>query len=145
MADDLLLVKAREFTNFEDQTLDAWLLAENNRLDDLARRILDAGLMLEHYTSLSPEDVSRRTPQPRKSVMLELATAGSLTKETKLRTARVGVVGLRYLRLPLAEAFAGDGFPVLGLVTDPEKVRKLRTRQGYPGRPPPSIGAGGNG
>lgn len=49
---DTLLQKAREFTDIEDQTLAAWLVAANAGLNDLAAKVLDAGLMAEHYRSL---------------------------------------------------------------------------------------------
>ena len=57
---DLKLEHAREFTDIENTTLDAWLQAENAGLDDNARRVLDAGLMFEHYTSLLDNDPDKR-------------------------------------------------------------------------------------
>jgi UDP-N-acetyl-D-glucosamine dehydrogenase len=67
----------------------------------------------------------------------DLATSGTLAEQLlsriELRTARVCVVGLGYVGLPLAETFAWGGFPVLGFDTDPEKVKKLRTGQSYIG------------
>ena len=47
------------------------------------------------------------------------------------RTARVGVIGLGYVGLPLALAFAEQGCPVLGFDVDPEKVRTLRQGRSY--------------
>jgi len=58
---DLKLSHAREFTNHEDKTLDAWLVAENAGLDEIAAEILDTGLMLEHYTSLLDNDPDKRS------------------------------------------------------------------------------------
>ena len=49
------------------------------------------------------------------------------------RTARVGVIGLGYVGLPLVELFAGRGFPVLGLDIDPAKVERLQAGQSYIG------------
>jgi UDP-N-acetyl-D-glucosamine dehydrogenase len=49
------------------------------------------------------------------------------------RTARVGIVGLGYVGLPLAETFAWGGYTVLGFDIDPEKVAKLRKGQSYIG------------
>jgi UDP-N-acetyl-D-glucosamine dehydrogenase len=49
------------------------------------------------------------------------------------RTARVGIIGLGYVGLPLARAFAGVGFPVLGLDTDPAKVARLARGESYIG------------
>src|SRR5712692_2227945 len=72
-----------------------------------------------------------------KLMIPELATAGTLAEQLlsriELRTARVCVVGLGYVGLPLAETFAWGGFPVLGFDTDAEKVKKLRTGQSYIG------------
>jgi UDP-N-acetyl-D-glucosamine dehydrogenase len=49
------------------------------------------------------------------------------------RTARVGVIGLGYVGLPLLELFCTRGFPVLGLDIDPMKVERLRAGQSYIG------------
>src|SRR6516165_774208 len=59
--------------------------------------------------------------------------AEQLLSRIELRTARVCVVGLGYVGLPLAETFAWGGFPVLGFDIDPEKIKKLRTGQSYIG------------
>jgi UDP-N-acetyl-D-glucosamine dehydrogenase len=74
---------------------------------------------------------------PEKLMTSELTTSATLAEQLlsrmELRTARVCVVGLGYVGLPLAETFAWGGFPVLGFDTDPEKVKKLRTGQSYIG------------
>ena len=49
------------------------------------------------------------------------------------RSAKVGVIGLGYVGLPLVELFASKGFPVLGLDVDPEKVERLRAGESYIG------------
>jgi UDP-N-acetyl-D-glucosamine dehydrogenase len=49
------------------------------------------------------------------------------------RTARVAVIGLGYVGLPLLELFALKGFPVLGLDIDPVKVERLEAGQSYIG------------
>ncbi len=59
------------------------------------------------------------------------SSAQELSSRIELRTARVAVVGLGYVGLPLAETFAWGGFPVTGFDVDPEKVRKLRLGQSY--------------
>jgi hypothetical protein len=58
---DIKLEHAREFTDIENLTLDLWLQLENANLDDNARKVLDAGLMFEHYTSLLDSDANKRT------------------------------------------------------------------------------------
>ncbi len=47
------------------------------------------------------------------------------------REARVGVVGLGYVGLPLCMTFAEKGFPVLGLDISPEKVEAINRGESY--------------
>jgi UDP-N-acetyl-D-glucosamine dehydrogenase len=47
------------------------------------------------------------------------------------RAALVGIIGLGYVGLPLARAFAARGFRVLGFDTDPEKAAKLGQGDSY--------------
>jgi len=47
------------------------------------------------------------------------------------RTARIGVIGLGYVGLPLAEAFALAGYSVTGFDIDDDKVRKLNDGKTY--------------
>ncbi len=47
------------------------------------------------------------------------------------RTARVGVLGLGYMGLPLAVAFHDAGFDVLGFDTDPSKIEALAAGRNY--------------
>jgi UDP-N-acetyl-D-glucosamine dehydrogenase len=56
-----------------------------------------------------------------------------LMSRLELRTARVAVVGLGYVGLPLAETFAWGEYPVIGFDIDPEKVRRLRLGESYIG------------
>ncbi len=62
--------------------------------------------------------------------------AGSLREKLASRKARVGVVGLGYVGLPLAAAFAEAGFPVLGIDADPRRVEDLRRGRS----PTPDVG-----
>jgi UDP-N-acetyl-D-glucosamine dehydrogenase len=52
------------------------------------------------------------------------------------RAVRVGIIGLGYVGLPLAIAFAGRGFAVLGFDVDPVKVDRLRRGESYLGHVP---------
>lgn len=52
---------AREFTNHELLTLRVWFDLDAAGQDELAERVLEAGLMLEHYTSLLANDPAERT------------------------------------------------------------------------------------
>src|SRR5689334_8101940 len=47
------------------------------------------------------------------------------------RKARIGVVGLGYVGLPLVLRFGEEHFSVLGFDVDPEKVRKLTAGESY--------------
>ena len=60
----------------------------------------------------------------------KLATArnplvGRLAARLSSRTARVVVVGLGYVGLPLAETFAWGGYPVIGFDIDADIHNKL--------------------
>lgn len=52
------------------------------------------------------------------------------------RTARIGIMGLGYVGLPLADAFIRAGFKVLGFDVDPAKVEKLMVGRSYIGHIP---------
>ncbi|HMB05872.1 MAG TPA: nucleotide sugar dehydrogenase [Isosphaeraceae bacterium] len=64
-------------------------------------------------------------PRPTHALRLERAIGD--------RTARVGVIGLGYVGLPLVELFASRGFTVLGLDIDSAKVARLQAGQSYIG------------
>jgi len=49
------------------------------------------------------------------------------------KSARVGIIGLGYVGLPLARAFGEAGFAVLGFDTDPAKVARLGRGESYIG------------
>lgn len=59
--------------------------------------------------------------------------AEQLRTRLELRTARICVVGLGYVGLPLAETFAWGGYPVLGFDIDEAKVDKLNRGESYIG------------
>ncbi|MBI3667980.1 MAG: nucleotide sugar dehydrogenase [Acidobacteria bacterium] len=54
-----------------------------------------------------------------------------LEEKIRRREARVGVVGLGYVGLPLAVELARAGFTVTGIDTDPKKVTQIRAGQCY--------------
>jgi UDP-N-acetyl-D-glucosamine dehydrogenase len=58
-------------------------------------------------------------------------TKQQLIRRIENRTARVGVVGLGYVGLPLVLRFAEAGFRVLGIDVDPAKVRDLNRGRSY--------------
>ena len=68
------------------------------------------------------------------------ATAAALLEE-KIRShsARVGVVGLGYVGLPLAVEFAKAGFAVTGIDIIAEKTRRVNAGDSYVGDIPSSV------
>ena len=60
-----------------------------------------------------------------------LDAVGRLSRAIAGRSARVGVIGLGYVGLPLVELFAAGGFPVLGLDVDAAKVDALQAGRSY--------------
>jgi UDP-N-acetyl-D-glucosamine dehydrogenase len=65
-----------------------------------------------------------------KSAALPTA-ARQLIAKLNARTARVGVVGLGYVGLPLVEAFGHAGYTVVGIDVDERKVQALKKGQSY--------------
>jgi UDP-N-acetyl-D-glucosamine dehydrogenase len=61
------------------------------------------------------------------------STAQALMERIRTRTACVGVIGLGYVGLPLAQALAGTGYQVLGFDQDRAKVTKLERGESYIG------------
>lgn len=61
MAADPLLTHAREFTDIEVEGLTLWNLLQDAGEGDLARELLDATLMQEHYNSLLPHLAGERS------------------------------------------------------------------------------------
>ena len=55
------------------------------------------------------------------------------------RTARVGIIGLGYVGLPLAKTFATGGFPVLGFDVDRAKIDKLARDESYIAHVTPDV------
>jgi len=54
-----------------------------------------------------------------------------LERKIKGRTARIGIVGLGYVGLPLAVEFAHAGFRVVGIDIDERKIRSVNTGVSY--------------
>ena len=69
--------------------------------------------------------------QPGKPPSLPGGAAQRLNEKIQMQTARVGVVGLGYVGLPLLAAFHAAGFPVLGFDKDPRKIEALGQGENY--------------
>src|SRR5437870_5852885 len=54
-----------------------------------------------------------------------------LVSKIRAHQARIGVVGLGYVGLPLVLRFGEEHFPVIGFDVDPVKVRKLNAGESY--------------
>src|SRR5689334_15822630 len=55
----------------------------------------------------------------------------TLKSKLRDRSARVGVLGLGYVGLPLACEFAKAGFSVTGFEVDPSKVKNITAGRSY--------------
>src|ERR1700761_1074963 len=58
-------------------------------------------------------------------------TLEQLLSRIQARTAKVGIIGLGYVGLPLTLLFTEAGFPVTGFDIDPEKVKALNNGRSY--------------
>jgi UDP-N-acetyl-D-glucosamine dehydrogenase len=59
------------------------------------------------------------------------ATAQVLQDKIRSRRARIGIVGLGYVGLPLAVEFAKAGFSVTGIDVNPDKTRRVNAGDSY--------------
>src|SRR5690242_11698752 len=69
----------------------------------------------------------------------QLATATLLEEKIRSRRARVGIVGLGYVGLPLAVEFAKAGFNVTGIDVSKEKTERVNGGDSYVGDIPNSV------
>jgi UDP-N-acetyl-D-glucosamine dehydrogenase len=65
------------------------------------------------------------------SVTTAASVHGALLDRIRTRQARVGVIGLGYVGLPLAVEFARQGFPVTGFDIDERKSASINAGQSY--------------
>jgi UDP-N-acetyl-D-glucosamine dehydrogenase len=57
--------------------------------------------------------------------------AARLLRRIEARAARIGIIGLGYVGLPLAASITDQGYPVLGFDIDPAKVEALNAGRSY--------------
>jgi len=57
----------------------------------------------------------------------------ALEKKIRDKTARIGIIGLGYVGLPLAVAFAREGFNVTGIEQDASRIRSINSGKNYIG------------
>jgi UDP-N-acetyl-D-glucosamine dehydrogenase len=60
-----------------------------------------------------------------------VVSANDLRAKIQARTAKIGIVGMGYVGLPLALLFSERDFPVTGLDIDPAKVKSLNEGKSY--------------
>ena len=59
------------------------------------------------------------------------AVKNTILAKIQGRDARIGIIGMGYVGLPLAKRYLDRGFSVTGFDSDPEKVRALRNGRSY--------------
>ncbi len=70
-------------------------------------------------------------PKQLADMMSIVKSTTSLHNAMENKTAKVGVLGLGYVGLPLIRAFIDAGFETLGFDVDPEKIEKLNAGESY--------------
>ena len=60
-----------------------------------------------------------------------MSTKENLLEKLESRQAHVGIIGLGYVGLPLAVAFAEEGFNIIGVDIDQHKVESLKRGESY--------------
>ena len=91
-------------------------------------------MTMTQSAATGPPSVGNRLAQP--SALTGIAER--LLRAIEDHTARVGVIGLGYVGLPLVELFAKGGFPVLGFDLDETKVGHLQAGRSYIGHIEPA-------
>src|SRR5712675_1599052 len=70
--------------------------------------------------------------KPKKEYQRKMALIkDALLEKIRTHQARIGIIGLGYVGLPLVLRFGDEGFPVIGFDVDPEKVSKLNRGESY--------------
>src|SRR5438093_2018259 len=84
---NLLNQRVIQFTDIEDTFLDVWLQLENANLDELAAKVINAGLLFEHYLSQLPNDPTQRSPEEIAQLETYRSDAGSALDEGRAALA----------------------------------------------------------
>jgi UDP-N-acetyl-D-glucosamine dehydrogenase len=62
---------------------------------------------------------------------MSVTARDKLLKRIKDKSARIGIIGLGYVGLPLILGFSEAGFPILGFYIDPQKIGLLNAGKSY--------------
>jgi UDP-N-acetyl-D-glucosamine dehydrogenase len=81
------------------------------------------GLLSKEFIKLTPSTAVQETPVS--------AHSNALADKIRAKTARVGVVGLGYVGLPLAVEYANAGYSVVGIDLQPSKVDAINRGESY--------------
>ncbi len=90
---NLLNQRVIQFTDIEDTFLDVWLQLENANLDELAAKVINAGLLFEHYLSQLPNDPTQRSPEEIAQLETYRSNAGTALDEGRAALASVKATG----------------------------------------------------
>src|SRR5712692_4606754 len=90
---NLLNQRVIQFTDIEDTFLDVWLQLENANLDELAAKVLNAGLLFEHYLSQLPNDPTQRAPEEIAQLETYRSDAGTALDEGRAALASMKTAG----------------------------------------------------
>jgi hypothetical protein len=89
---NLLNQRVIQFTDIEDTFLDVWLQLENANLDELAAKVLNAGLLFEHYLSQLPNDPTQRAPEQMAQLETYRSDAGTALDEGRAALASIKTI-----------------------------------------------------
>ena len=92
---DIQLLNQRviQFTDIEDTFLDVWLSLENAGLDELAAKVINAGLLFEHYLSQLPNDPAQRALEEAAQLETYRMGAGTALDEGRAALASLNMMG----------------------------------------------------
>ena len=90
---NLLNQRVIQFTDIEDTFLDVWLQLENANLDELAAKVINAGLLFEHYLSQLPNDPTQRAPEEVAQLETYRSNAGTALDEGRAALASLNMMG----------------------------------------------------
>ena len=82
---------------------------------------------MTNRSAVASVDVDSRTP----GGLSPDSMLDAFLRKVRARDARIGVMGLGYVGLPLVRLFAGRGFPVTGFDVDESKIARLNKGESY--------------
>ena len=91
---------------------------------------------------MAATDIAEDTLATQASAQVDLGQAARLRRAILSRRARVGVVGMGYVGLPLAVSFAEAGYEVLGFEIDADRVAALNRGLSHIGDVPSAARSG---